>query len=377
MSAATFAAPVVAWHGADDPATPLVVLLHGRGSSERDIIGLAATWRPGPACRPRPNRRGRWYAVRQPRDRPPGRRVLAETMAWFRTWLDEVAPAGRPVVLAGFSGGAAFAGGLVLDDPARFAGAAILYGTLPFDAGVPTDTGRLAGLPVFVAQGDQDQVIPSELLARTWSYPLTDSVRPTPGATPAGTGSRRRPSASSAPGSPSASLTSRGTVSRASAQPRAWRGRPSPAACSRSARARDPPSAGPSRSSRSPTTPGRPPGGDVRPDVGPPGSSRARRGSRSRAPAPYGPRRDRSGGGVPRPVGQGVAHLHPAHDGSLHLVLPVDLAADAVAKGWAQVHMSPGSGSPGLRAGLRPAHRGGGRRRGGHRRGQSPVALGG
>src|SRR4029453_9071858 len=64
---------------------------------------------------------------------------------------------------------------LLLDDPARFAGAGILYGTLPWDAGVPTDTGRLAGLPVFVAQGDQDQVIPPELLARTWGYLLTDS----------------------------------------------------------------------------------------------------------------------------------------------------------------------------------------------------------
>ena len=48
-------------------------------------------------------------------------------MDWFRAWLDDVAPAGRPVVLVGFSGGAAFAGGLVLDDPSRYAGAAVLY----------------------------------------------------------------------------------------------------------------------------------------------------------------------------------------------------------------------------------------------------------
>ena len=42
------------------------------------------------------------------------------------------------------------------------------------------------------------------------------------------------------------------------------------------------------------------------------------------------------------PSAREFAHLHPAHDGSLHLVLPVDLAADAVAKGWAQVHMLAG-----------------------------------
>ena len=96
-------------------------------------------------------------------------------MAWFRGWLDRAAPEGRPVVIVGFSGGAAFAGGLVLAEPTRFAGAAVLYGTLPFDAGVPVTPGRLAGLPVFVAQGDQDAVIPRELLDRTWTYLLEDS----------------------------------------------------------------------------------------------------------------------------------------------------------------------------------------------------------
>jgi phospholipase/carboxylesterase len=54
---------------------------------------------------------------------------LPATMEWFRSWLDEVAPPGRPVVLVGFSGGSAFAGGFLLSDPERYAGAAILYGT--------------------------------------------------------------------------------------------------------------------------------------------------------------------------------------------------------------------------------------------------------
>jgi phospholipase/carboxylesterase len=97
-------------------------------------------------------------------------------MTWFGTWLDEVAPSrGRPVVIIGFSGGAAFAGGLILDNPTRYAGAAILSGTLPFDAGVPTTPGRLDGLPVFVAHGDADNVIPRDLLERTWSYLHDDS----------------------------------------------------------------------------------------------------------------------------------------------------------------------------------------------------------
>ena len=175
---ADFGSAQVAWAGSQDPAAPLVVLLHGRGADEHSILSIAAHLPSGPA----------YAAVRAPiaegggyawfANRGIGRPVaesLRETMDWFRAWLDETAPDGRPVVLVGFSGGAAFAGGLLLDDPARFAGAAVLYGTLPFDAGVPVTPGHLDGKHVFVAQGDQDFVIPRELLDRTWAYLTGDS----------------------------------------------------------------------------------------------------------------------------------------------------------------------------------------------------------
>ena len=32
------------------------------------------------------------------------------------------------------------------------------------------------------------------------------------------------------------------------------------------------------------------------------------------------------------------AHIHPHHDGSLHLTLPEDIRKDAIAKGWAEPH---------------------------------------
>jgi phospholipase/carboxylesterase len=179
-----FADPVVAWRSAADTDVPLIVLLHGRGSNEADIVTLADHLPAGPA----------YAAVRAPigegggyawfANRGIGHPIadsLADTMAWFRTWLDTVASTGRPVVLVGFSGGAAFAGGLILDDPDRYAGAAILYGTLPFDAGVPTTAGRLAGLPVLVAHGDTDTVIPRDLLERTWTYLHGDAGSTTTG----------------------------------------------------------------------------------------------------------------------------------------------------------------------------------------------------
>ena len=180
---ATFTAPVVVRAGSTDPDAPLVVLLHGRGADERSIIGLASAVLPTGAA---------YAAVRAPiaegggyawfANRGIGRPVaesLAQTMAWFRAWLDAEAAPGRPVLLVGFSGGAAFAGGLLLSDPQRYAGGAILYGTLPFEAGVPVEPARLVGVPTFVAQGEQDHVIPRELLDRTWDYLLAESGSPT------------------------------------------------------------------------------------------------------------------------------------------------------------------------------------------------------
>lgn len=180
----SFAPPTVAWRNEHNTEDALVVLLHGRGSNEADIIALADHLPDSFA----------YAAVRAPiaegggyawfANRGIGRPLaesLTETMGWFRIWLDDIAPAGRPVVLIGFSGGAAFAGGLILDDPGRYMGAAILFGTLPFDAGVPTTPGRLSGLPMLVAHGDADMVIPRDLLERTWAYLHVDAGSVTTG----------------------------------------------------------------------------------------------------------------------------------------------------------------------------------------------------
>ena len=49
MTTATFAQPGVATHGSTDPAAPLVVVLHGRGSNESEIPSLAAHLPKSPA----------------------------------------------------------------------------------------------------------------------------------------------------------------------------------------------------------------------------------------------------------------------------------------------------------------------------------------
>jgi phospholipase/carboxylesterase len=351
----SFAPPVVVTHGETSPNAPLVVLLHGRGSNERDIIALAPHLPAGVA----------YAAVRAPiaegggfawfANRGIGRPVaesLADTMAWFRTWLDDVAPAGRPVIVIGFSGGGAFAGGLMLSEPARFSGAGILFATLPFDAGVPVERGQLAHLPVFLAQGDQDHVIPAELLGRTWQYLNAESGAPVT--------ARRSPGGH---GITAPILTDLGRWIHQRFTYVAQQPVPPP---------------GPAVDVDWPTIPGGvlPERTGLTPDVtwtipqqqvtqNAPADLQERlldlvrdlpgvTVSDSRISVPGARAFNLEGGaGDPQaflvPSVREFAHLHPAEDGSLHLALPPAQAADLVAKGWGRAHFFAGTQlSPGF-----------------------------
>ncbi|SHN60020.1 phospholipase/carboxylesterase [Geodermatophilus obscurus] len=338
----TWAAPVVATAGDSDPAAPLVVLLHGRGSHEQEIIALAEHLPAGPA----------YAAVRAPiaegggyawfANRGIGRPVagsLRATMDWFWQWLDEVAPPGRPVVLIGFSGGAAFAGGLLLDDPDRYAGGAVLYGTLPFEAGVPTTPARLAGVPVVVAQGEHDSVIPRELLDRTWSYLLGESGAPTVARRdPVGHGISAEALATLA-GWLRERLTFLAHRGRPAAGPATWAALPGGRLPTR-AGARPAVTSGIPQEQRSDTAP-------VHlqeevfariaalPGVGTRQSAISVPGARGFQLAP--PRLGPVDAFIVPSAGE-FAHVHPGSDGSLHVALPPALAADVVAKGWGVAH---------------------------------------
>src|SRR3954471_23512358 len=331
--------PVVVTAGTEDSAAPLVVLLHGRGASEQDIIGLAGQL----------PRHASYAAVRAPiaegggyawfANRGVGRPIaesLRETMDWFTSWLATVADNGRPVALVGFSGGAAFAGGLVLDDPSRFVAAAILYGTLPFDAGVPVTPGRLAGLPTLVAQGDQDTVIPRELLDRTWAYINGPSGAPAWAVRdPGGHGISAAVIAELA-GWLQMRLEFFAEHGRGSTITPSWvgldelpeRAGPFPATSTNTPQEQltqqSPPALQEELFDRLAKLDG----------VGTRDSAVSVPGARAFVVRkPGGPEEAFL---VPQ-VGE-FAHLHPSYDGSLHLALPPALAADALAKGWSVAH---------------------------------------
>ena len=148
-----------------------MLLLHGHGVDERDIFPLQQVFPPGASVAalrgPIASEGGfRWYA-----HHAIGRPIaasLADGIAYVEAWLS--AQDAASVWLVGFSGGASMAGALLASAPQRFAGAALLNGALPFDAGVPLEPGRLRGCEVFFGYGEADAVVPPALIARTRAY---------------------------------------------------------------------------------------------------------------------------------------------------------------------------------------------------------------
>jgi phospholipase/carboxylesterase len=156
------------------PHTPVVVVLHGRGADEHDLLPVIdrlprrLTYVSIRAFVDVEGGGYTWFENRGPA-RPIARSVRS-SIAALRAWLDEAAPPPAPLYLLGFSAGMMMAGALVLDDPRRFAGAILLSGALPLDSGLPALPGRLAGLPVLYGRGVLDDVIPPVLVGQTERY---------------------------------------------------------------------------------------------------------------------------------------------------------------------------------------------------------------
>jgi len=166
---ADWSQPIVRWKRAakGGPATPVVLLLHGRGADEHDLFNLTERlprhYDYASMRAPVPVAGGgyTWYENRGPARPIPA--SLRTSLASFRRWL--AAPeglGGRPCFLLGFSAGMMMGAALLLDAPARFRGAVLLSGAIALEAtpeiAVP---GRLAGVPVFYGFGTHDPFFPT------------------------------------------------------------------------------------------------------------------------------------------------------------------------------------------------------------------------
>jgi len=145
---------------------PVLLLLHGRGADEHDLLGLAEAVDPRllilSARAPLPLAGGfMWYAI-EGIGIPDQRHLRASLTLIERLLQTAVAEhqgdASRLFAL-GFSQGAAMAGGLLLTG-VQLAGGVMLSGYVPTGAGLDEQPEALKGRPVFVGHGTRDGVIP-------------------------------------------------------------------------------------------------------------------------------------------------------------------------------------------------------------------------
>lgn len=148
-----------------DGAGPVLLLLHGTGGDERDLVGLGKAVAPGATLL---SPRGRVLENGMPRffsrttagsfafpDLPERTDELAE---FVRAARRQHGLEGRPTVAVGYSNGANAATSLMLRHPGVLQGAALLRGMLP--APVPEGL-DLSGTRVLLAAGRADQMIPA------------------------------------------------------------------------------------------------------------------------------------------------------------------------------------------------------------------------
>ncbi|HET9952824.1 MAG TPA: alpha/beta hydrolase [Candidatus Eisenbacteria bacterium] len=150
---------IPAGSGGPDPGFALL-LLHGTGGDENDLLQLGTMLAPGAALL---SPRGRVLESGMPRffrrlregvfDVPDLKARAAELAAFLAEARTTYSLAGRPLVAVGFSNGANIAGGLLFAHPGALDGAALLRPMVPYEPEAPP---RLPGVPVLIAAGDSD-----------------------------------------------------------------------------------------------------------------------------------------------------------------------------------------------------------------------------
>lgn len=162
--------PASARDEVDRAYNPTVLALHGRGSNEEDLLGLAPHLPPELL----------WISPRAPLELGPGSyewyriRVIGlpdpdQVLASLETidhFIDEILTAypvdPRRLYLLGFSQGSILSMCYTLTHPSRVAGAVAQSGYFPNNVELEIDSAALRGKPLILTHGEQDTLIPVE-----------------------------------------------------------------------------------------------------------------------------------------------------------------------------------------------------------------------
>jgi len=149
---------------AEDPNRTPLLLLHGTGADENDLLPLGRELAPGAALL---SPRGKVLEQGMPRFfRRVGEGVFdvddlnarTKELAEFVTKARAAYKLAKPIAL-GFSNGANIAWSLLLSDPEALAGAVLIRAMLPF---TPDAVPRLDGKPVLLLSGSADPIISAD-----------------------------------------------------------------------------------------------------------------------------------------------------------------------------------------------------------------------
>ncbi len=148
-------------------AAGAVILVHGRGATAEDILGLARELHRTDLAYLAPQATGRtWYPfsfLATLADNEPNLSSALAVLAALVAGLAGEGVAAERVAVVGFSQGACLALEFAARHPRRYAGVAGLTGGLIGPPGTPRDyPGSLAGTPVFLGAGDPDPHVPWE-----------------------------------------------------------------------------------------------------------------------------------------------------------------------------------------------------------------------
>ncbi len=159
-------ATATVWSRTPVDTKPLIVLMHGMGSNEHDLAGLAQylpqEYATASLRAPLTMMGGfAWFMPSATPGQPEPSDVVAAADAALE-WIDlNVAPS-TPIALMGFSQGGAMVSQLLRTRPSRFIGGVMLSGFIS-EVDLPTDSEFASTeLPIFIGRGDVDPVIPME-----------------------------------------------------------------------------------------------------------------------------------------------------------------------------------------------------------------------
>ena len=146
-------------------AAGAAILLHGRGASARDILGLATAFGGLGLAFVAPEAAGHtWYPLSFLAPRAQNEPYLSSALDKVQRTVDRLIASGIPterIVLCGFSQGACLSTEFVASHPARYAGLIAFTGGLVGPLGSDlTHAGELHGTPALLLSGDPDPYVP-------------------------------------------------------------------------------------------------------------------------------------------------------------------------------------------------------------------------